>query len=130
MLAIKSFNFKKGSNIITPCLSFSTSIAPIIQCGLIPNIVDSEIDTLNIKIEDIEKSINKKTVAFLIPNLVGNICDWKKIYKIAKKYEIKIIEDCADTIGYTTHNKIINYSDVSTTSFYASHIITCAGLEE
>jgi CDP-6-deoxy-D-xylo-4-hexulose-3-dehydrase len=127
LLAIKSFNFKKGSNIITPCLSFSTSIAPIIQCGLIPNIVDSEIDTLNIKIEDIEKSITKKTVAFLIPNLVGNICDWKKIYKIAKKYEIKIIEDCADTIGYTTHNKIINYSDVSTTSFYASHIITCAG---
>ena len=127
LLSIQSYDFKKGSNIITPCLNFSTTIAPIIQCNLYPNIVDIEIDSLNIDVSKIEKSINKKTVALLIPNLIGNICDWKKINKIAKKHKLIIIEDSADTLGYKIKNKHNNFSDIVTTSFYASHIITCAG---
>ena len=46
------------------------------------------------------KAINKKTKAIIIPNLLGNVPDWKKIHKISKKYNLKIIEDSADTIGY------------------------------
>ena len=76
----------------------------------------------------IEKCINKKTVAVMIPNLLGNIADWKKINKIAKKFNLKIIEDSADTIGYKVNNKTTgNLSDISTNSFYASHIINGAG---
>ena len=64
----------------------------------------------------------------MIPNLLGNIADWKKIYKIANKYKLKIIEDSADTIGYKVNNKNLGkYSDVTTNSFYASHIINGAG---
>ena len=64
----------------------------------------------------------------MIPNLLGNIADWPKINKIAKKYKLKIIEDSADTIGYKVNNKINgNLSDVTTNSFYASHIINGAG---
>tara|TARA_B100000902_G_C27091747_1_gene804183 strand:- start:115 stop:933 length:819 start_codon:yes stop_codon:yes gene_type:complete len=64
----------------------------------------------------------------MIPNLLGNIPEWKKIYKIAKKYNLKIIEDSADTIGYTLNGKNLgNYSDITTNSFYASHIINGAG---
>ena len=64
----------------------------------------------------------------MIPNLLGNIADWKKISKIAKKYKLKIIEDSADTIGYKINNKNTGkYSDVVTNSFYASHIINGAG---
>ena len=64
----------------------------------------------------------------MIPNLLGNIAEWKRIYKIAKKYNLKIIEDSADTIGYTVNKKNLGtYSDITTNSFYASHIINGAG---
>ena len=64
----------------------------------------------------------------MIPNLLGNIADWKSISKIAKKYDLKVIEDSADTIGYLVNGKNLGkYSDISTNSFYASHIINGAG---
>ena len=64
----------------------------------------------------------------MLPNLLGNILDWKKIYLIAKKYKLKVIEDSADTIGYTYNKKNLGaYSDVVTNSMYASHVITGAG---
>tara|TARA_B110000114_G_scaffold163126_1_gene181659 strand:- start:147 stop:977 length:831 start_codon:yes stop_codon:yes gene_type:complete len=64
----------------------------------------------------------------MLPNLLGNVLDWKKIYIIAKKYNLKIIEDSADTVGYTLNNKNLGkYSDITTNSMYASHIITGAG---
>ena len=64
----------------------------------------------------------------MIPNLLGNIANWKKINLIAKKYNLKVIEDSADTIGYTINKKNAGrYSDIATNSFYASHIINGAG---
>jgi len=128
LLALSSFNFKKGSEIITPTLTFSTTIAPIYQLGLIPHFIDVEKSSFVSRIDQIEKCINKKTVAIMIPNLLGNVPNWKKIYKIAKKHNLKVIEDSADTIGYTFNNKNLGkYSDISTNSMYASHIITGAG---
>ena len=128
LLALSSFKFKKGSEIITPNLTFSTTVAPIYQLGLIPHFVGVEKNKFVTDPSKIEKCINKKTVALMIPNLLGNIADWKKIYKIAKKYKLKIIEDSADTIGYTVNKKNLGkYSDIVTNSFYASHIINGAG---
>ena len=90
--------------------------------------VDVEIENLQIKINEIEKKINKKTKALMVPNLIGNIPDWRKIYKIAKKYNLKIIEDSADTLGAKIFNKSTgSYSDISITSFYGSHVISCGG---
>ncbi len=128
LLALSSFKFKKGSEIITPNLTFSTTVAPIYQLGLIPHFVGVEKNKFITDPSQIEKCINKKTVALMIPNLLGNIADWKQIYKIAKKYKLKIIEDSADTIGYTVNKKNLGkYSDITTNSFYASHIINGAG---
>ncbi len=128
LLGLASFNFKKGSEIITPNLTFSTTIAPIYQLGLIPHFIGVERNKYLADPSQIENCINKKTVAIMIPNLLGNIADWKKIFKIAKKYKLKVIEDSADTIGYTIRGKNTgNYSDVVTNSFYASHIINGAG---
>ena len=128
LLALSSFNFRKGSEIITPNLTFSTTVAPIYQLGLIPHFVGAVENKFVSDCSQIEKCINKKTVALMIPNLLGNIADWKKIYKIANKYKLKIIEDSADTIGYKVNNKNLGkYSDVTTNSFYASHIINGAG---
>jgi len=128
LLALASFKFKKGSEIITPTLTFSTTIAPIYQLGLVPHFIDVERSSFVSRIDQIEKCINKKTVAIMIPNLLGNVPNWRAIHKIGKKYKLKIIEDSADTIGYTFNNKNFGkYSDITTNSMYASHIITGAG---
>ena len=128
ILAFKVMNFKRGSEIITPCLNFGTAVSSIMLSNLVPVLVDCEIDTLQIDIKKIESKINKKTKAILVPNLIGNIPDWKKIWKIAKKHNLKILEDSADTLGGQIDNRPTGiYSDISITSFYGSHVISCAG---
>ena len=128
LLALASFNFKKNSEIITPNLTFSTTVAPIYQLGLVPHFIGVEKNKFLADPSQIERCINKKTVAIMIPNLLGNIANWKRIKSIAKKYKLKVIEDSADTIGYTINLKNAGkYSDVTTNSFYASHIINGAG---
>jgi CDP-6-deoxy-D-xylo-4-hexulose-3-dehydrase len=128
LLAIASLQLKKGSEIITPTLTFSTTVAPIYQLGMVPHFVDVEMNKFIINTDQIEKAINKKTKAIIVPNLLGNIPNYKKICKIAKKYKLKIIEDSADTIGYTVNKKTFGkFTDIATTSFYASHIVTGAG---
>ena len=128
LLALSSFNFKKGSEIITPNLTFSTTVAPIYQLGLVAHFIGVEKNKFVADVNHIEKCINKRTVAIMIPNLLGNIANWKKINQIAKKYNLKIIEDSADTIGYKFNGENTGrYSDVVTNSFYASHIINGGG---
>ena len=129
LLGLSSFNFKKGSEIITPNLTFSTTIAPIYQLGLIPHFIGVVKNKFQADPSQIEKCINNKTVAIMIPNLLGNIANWKIISKVAKKYKLKVIEDSADTIGYKIkNNNTGKLSDVVTNSFYASHIINGAGI--
>ena len=128
MLATNVLNFKKNDEIITPCLNFGTAISSIVLSGAKPILVDIDIETLQINIEDIEKKITKKTKALMVPNLIGNIPNWRAIKNIAKKYKLKVIEDSADTLGATISSKPTGtYSDISITSFYGSHIISCAG---
>jgi len=128
ILAIKVLKLPKNSEIITPCLNFGTALSSIIIAGFKPILVDCEIDTLQIDVKKIEQKITKKTKALLIPNLIGNIPDWKKIKYISKKYKLKIIEDSADTLGAKIDKKPTGkFSDISITSFYGSHIISCAG---
>ena len=128
LLALASLNLKKGSEIITPNLTFSTTVSPILQLGLIPHFVGVEKNKFIADINQIEKCINRKTKAIMIPNLLGNIPNWKKISRIAKKYNLFLIEDSADTIGYKINNKNTGkLSDIVTNSFYASHIINGAG---
>ena len=128
LLAISSLNLKNGSEVITPNLTFSTTVAPIFQLGLVPHFFGVEKNKFVADVNQIEKCINPKTKAIMIPNLLGNIADWKKISLIAKKYKLYVIEDSADTIGYTINSKNTgNFSDIVTNSFYASHIINGAG---
>ena len=128
MLAIKVLSLKKNDEVITPCLNFGTAISSLIHYGIKPIFVDVDIRSLQIMPSQIEKKISKKTKALLIPNLIGNIPDWKKISTIAKKFNLKIIEDSADTLGAKIDNISTGiYSDISITSFYGSHVINCAG---
>ena len=127
-VGIESFNFPKGGEVITPALTFGTTIGCLIKNDLIPVFVDVEKLTYCIDTALIEEQINSKTVAILAPNLMGNICDWEKIRYLADRYNLLVIEDSADTLGAKLNGKNTGfYSDMSITSFYGSHIINCAG---
>ena len=127
-LALKVMNFKKDSEIITPCLNFGTAVSSIMLSNLKPIFVDCEIETLQINIKKIEEKITKKTKALLIPNLIGNLPNWTQIRKLANKHKLMVIEDSADTLGARIAGKPSGrFSDISITSFYGSHIISCAG---
>jgi len=127
-IGIEAFDFPNGGEVITPALTFGTSVGCLIKNSLVPVFVDVEPLTYCIDVNEIEKAINNKTVAILAPNLMGNLCNWPEIRKIADKYNLVVIEDSADTLGATINGKSSGvYSDMSITSFYGSHIINCAG---
>ena len=77
LLGLASFNFKKGSEIITPTLTFSTTVSPIYQIGCIPHFIDVEKFSFHLILIN-RKAINNKTVAIMLPNLLGNVINWKK----------------------------------------------------
>jgi len=127
-IGVEAFDFPQGGEVITPALTFGTSVGCLIKNNLVPVFVDVEPLTYCIDANEIEKVINAQTVAILAPNLMGNLCDWGEIRKIADKHNLIIIEDSADTLGATINGKSSgSYSDMSITSFYGSHIINCAG---
>lgn len=128
LLAVEILNLPPGSEVITPLLTFSTTVSPLIKKGLVPVFADVEKGKYVINVNQIEKLISKKTKALMIPLLFGNVPDMEKLLKIAKKYNLYFIEDSCDTIGATFNNKPTGtYSDISTTSFFGSHIITAGG---
>ena len=128
MLCLKILNLKQNGEIIIPCLNFGTAISSILFFNLKPILVDIKINTLQIDESKILEKITKKTCAIMVPNLIGNIPQWDFIRKIAKKKNLIIIEDSADTLGAKINNKPTGkYSDYGITSFYGSHVISCAG---
>lgn len=128
LLAVSALGLEKGSEVITPALTFSTTVAPLVQNGLVPAFTDVEEGTFNIDAGAVEDLITPKTKAMMIPNLIGNLPDWKKLREIADRHGLKVIEDSADTIGSKVGTEPSGiYADISTTSFYASHVMTCCG---
>ena len=127
-LAMDILGFNKGSEVITPALTFSTTVASLVKSDLIPNFVDINHKTFCIDENKIEEKINSKTKAILVPDLLGSLCNWPKIKEIADKYNLKILQDSADTLGAKINNLSSGfYSDMSITSFYGSHVINGAG---
>ena len=127
LLAMKALNIKENDEVITPAFKFGTAVFSIIIAGAKPIFVDIDLESLQID-NKIEEKITRKTKALLIPNLIGNIPDLEKIFKIKKKYKLKLIEDSADTLGAKIGARSTGfYSDLSITSFYGSHVISCAG---
>jgi len=127
-LLMESLNIEKGSEVITPALTFGTTVSCILKSGLIPSFVDVKENTYCIDETKIEEKITSKTKAIVAPDLLGNICDWKTIRQIADKHNLLVLLDSADTIGSTLHNESTGiYADHAITSFYGSHIINGAG---
>lgn len=127
-LAADLLNYEAGAEIITPALTFSTTVAPLVKKGWVPAFVDVEEGTYNIDANLVEAMITPQTKAMVIPNLIGNLPNWKQLREIADKYNLFVLEDSADTIGAEIDGASSGrYTDMSTTSFYGSHIMNCGG---
>ena len=128
LLAMELLDCPKNSEVITPILTFATTLSPILKKELTPVFVDVELETYIVNIDEIEQAITSKTKALMIPSLLGNVPDLRRLRKIADENNLIFIEDSADTLGATFDNiPTGKFSDISTTSFYGSHIITAAG---
>ena len=124
LLALASLQLPKGTKIITPACTFSTTLAPIVQLGLKPVFVDVGLNDYVADIDQVVAAVTPDVKAIMLPNLIGNKPNWKKLkndLKFLGRPDIILIEDSADTVTYTPE------TDIATTSFYASHVITAGG---
>lgn len=127
-IAIESFNFDKGSEIIVPSNSFISSAEAITRSG--HKVVFSDIKTSDYGIcpESISKLITDKTSAIIVVHLYGIPVDIDKISAIAKKHKIKLIEDCAQAHGSTFNNKKVgSFGDIGVFSFYPGKTLGAFG---
>jgi len=118
LLGLNALNLEPGSEVITPACTFSTTLAPIIQCGLKPVFCDVEIGTYVPTPDQVFEKITEKTKVIMLPNLIGSKPDWAEI---RKRTNVILFEDSADTITSTPE------TDLAITSFYSSHLITACG---
>ena len=128
-LAVESLNIKKKDQVILPSFTIISCILPIIRCGAVPILVDSDPVTWNMDVKKIEDIITSKTKAIIAPHIYGLPIDMDPLLKIAKKYKLRVIEDAAEVLGLKYKNKECgSFGDVSTFSFYANkHITTGEG---
>lgn len=125
LLALAALEIPHGSEVIIPAVTFPTIFNIILQCGLIPVVVDSKIGTYNLDPYELEQAISKKTKAIIAVHAVGNPCDMVKIMKIAKKHKLYVIEDNCDGWGSAIgKRKVGSFGDLSITSFHAAHIVS------
>jgi CDP-4-dehydro-6-deoxyglucose reductase, E1 len=114
-----------GDEVIVPALSWSTTVWPLIQCGLVPVVVDIDPATLNIDANEIERAIGPRTRAVLIVPVYGNPCDMDAIVDICERRDLVLIEDCCEAMGASYDGAPVgSFGRVATFSFYFSHHIT------
>ena len=125
-LALRCLDIKEGDEVIVPDFSIISTANAVKYCGATPVFVDSELDTWNMNPEGIEQWITNKTKAIIVVHTYGCPADMDKIMAIAKKYNLKVIEDAAEAHGAEYKgNRVGSLGDIACFSFYANKIITC-----
>lgn len=126
LVAMTALKLPKGSKVIIPAVNFPTAFNAILQCGHIPVVVDVDIKTLNLSMDEVKKAITEHPdiKAVIAVDIAGNPVDLIKLREIVGK-DVKIILDDCDGYGTLLHGKFIEtFADVSCVSFHAAHIIT------
>ena len=118
-------SIKRDSQIITPAVTWATTVSPIINVGCTPMFVDVDLDTLCVNTEEIKDAINSKTACLLPVHLMGNPCNMQEISKISKEHDLYLVEDACEAPGATFDDKKVgSFGDLGTFSFFMSHHIS------
>jgi CDP-6-deoxy-D-xylo-4-hexulose-3-dehydrase len=121
---LESGEIKRGDKVIVPASTFITAATPIVQLGLIPLFVDVETSSYNIDPEEIEKAASKAKAVIVVHSL-GNPAKISEIKRVARKFKLKIIEDCCEAHGAEIGGqKVGSFGDLATFSFFVAHNIT------
>ena len=124
-IAVIAADITKGDEVIMPAFTIISPALSIIKAGAVPVLIDSDADTYNMDIDAIESKITSRTKAIMVVHMYGLPVNLDKIIAIAKKYNLKIIEDAAEMHGQTYNGKKCgSFGDISIFSFYANKIIT------
>lgn len=127
-LIIRAYDFSNGDEIIVPANTFIATVLAISSNGCVPVLVEPDIRTYNIDVNKIEKAITKRTKAILVVHLYGQAVQMEKVWELAKKYKLKVIEDCAQAHGAKYRDKKVgNLSDAAAFSFYPGKNLGCMG---
>ncbi len=127
-LIIRGYGFGQGDEIIVPANTYIASILAISENGCTPVLVEPDINTYNINPDLIEEKITPKTKAIMVVHLYGQSVQMEKIWALAKKYDLKIIEDSAQAHGALYQGKRVgSLGDASGFSFYPGKNLGCMG---
>jgi len=124
-IAIKALDIKKNDEVLIPNFTIISNALAVIRQQSKPVLIDCNLKDWNIKIENIEKNISKKTKAIIVTHIYSFPNEVDKILKICKKYNLFLIEDAAEVLGISYKNKMCgSFGDISTFSFYANKQLT------
>lgn len=127
-IGLQVFNFPEKSEIIVPSNTYIATILAIINSGHVPVLVEPNISTYNIDENLIEEKITSKTKAIMVVHLYGQIAQMDKIVEIAEKYNLEIIEDCAQAHGSKLNNKFAGtFGNIGAFSFYPTKNLGALG---
>ncbi len=114
-----------GDEVITSAMGFPTTVAPIIQNGLVPVLVDCRLDTYNLDPDQLEPALSERTRAILVAHTLGNPADMETITSFARAHNLYLIEDACDALGSIYDGRPVGtFGDLATISFYPAHHIT------
>lgn len=128
-MAVEALGIGKGDEVIMPSFTIISCGQAVVKAGAKPVLVDSEYDSFNIRVEDIESKITPNIKAIVVVHIYGLPVDMNQVIELAKKYNLKIIEDAAEMHGQTYNGKMCgSFGDISIFSFYPNkHITTGEG---
>jgi CDP-6-deoxy-D-xylo-4-hexulose-3-dehydrase len=114
-----------GDEVITPAVTFPTTLAPIVQSGLVPVFVDCEIGSYNVDVDAVAEAISDRTRAIVVPHTLGNPCDLDVLQDLARAHDLFLMEDSCDALGSRFRGQLVGtFGDIATLSFYPAHHIT------
>lgn len=116
---------ERGDEVVTPAVTFPTTLTPIVQHGLVPVFVDCELGTYNVDPKAVEAAIGPRTRALMIPHTLGNPCDVATLGRLAEQHDLYLIEDCCDALGSTFDGRRVGtFGHMASLSFYPAHHMT------